>query len=202
MFFKAGRIDAQLLCGPEVLRTSEAAETRCGLGQVRRLLQGVRVRALHVVFAPEAMRPLLLALVRIENASAAVRVVEYTEMWQVAGGAYAVAPGAAEVATPAGRRALAEVGSAIRARAPETAPRGGLSLALRIPIPPHRVRDLAFAYAAPEPGEDPAGLIRAFRGQVREELARSVRRWRGLVDPADPVPDYRRRAATLGTCGC
>jgi hypothetical protein len=197
VFFGGGRIDAQLLCGPEVLRTSDPAETRCGLAQVRRLLQGERVRAAHVVFAPEVARPLLLALVRVHNASAEARVVDYTEIWEVGAGVYTAAPGGAELATAAGRRALAEVSSAIRGRAPEAAPPGGLALALRIPLPAGAVRELAFAYAAPDAGDDAGALIRAFRGHVRAELVRTVRRWQCVVDAADPVADYRRRAATL-----
>jgi hypothetical protein len=200
VFFQAGRIDAQLLCGPEVLRTSEPAGTWCGLAQVRRLLAGVKVRVLHVVFAPQVPRPLLLALVRIANESREPHVVDYTEMWQIGSGEYATGPGAAELSTPAGRRALAEVSSAIRAHAPEAEPAGGLALDLRIPIPAGAVRELAFAYAAPGPEEDPGAVVRAFRGRVREELLLVTRHWLRSVDPTDPVADYRRRAATLAAC--
>jgi hypothetical protein len=201
VFFKAGRIDAQILCGPEVLRTSDAEDVRCGLAQVRRVVAGERVRAVHVVFAPEVRRPLLLGLVRLRNADVEARIFEYTEMWQVGGGAYATGSGAAELATASGRRVLAEAASAIRARAPEDPPSGGLALGLRVPVPAGAVRELAFAYAAPEADDDPGALIRAFRGQVRAELVRVARRWAGVVDPADPVSDYRKRAATLGACG-
>ncbi len=199
MFFKAGRIDAQILAGPDVLRTANASEVRCGLAQVRRLIVWGPLRVAHVVFAPAAPRPLLLGLVRLHNVSAEPLVLEYTELWEVGSGAYRVAAAAAEVRTPEGVRALADASSAIRARAPEAAPARGLALDVHLALPPGAVRHLEFAYVAPSDDDvAPELLVAAFRGEARAELARTVRLWRErLAGARDPLAEYAQAVATL-----
>ncbi len=198
MRFKGGRIDAQILCEGEILRTAEPVSRGFGLAQARRLLGGPRLSALHVVFAPLEPRPLLLGLVRLRNGADEPLIVSYTELWEVRAGSYRTAPGAAELSGPEGVRALAEVGSVIRARAPEPAPSRGLALDLCIPLPPRATRYLSFAYAAPEPGEEAGALVSSWRGDAATELARAVRGWRQrLGDCPDPIGAYRREAGSF-----
>jgi hypothetical protein len=202
VFFHGGRVDAQILAGPNVLRTANATRTRCGLAQVRRLIESGPLLVAHVVFAPMVARPLLLGLVRLRNAGAAPLVLDYTELWEVGAGAYRVTAAAAELRTPEGVRALADASSAIRARAPEAAPARGLALDLRIALPPRETRHLEFAYVAP--GADdvaPELLVAAFRGGVRLELARTASAWlRRLAAAGDPLAEYAKAVATLPAC--
>jgi hypothetical protein len=195
VYLSAGRIDALLLCQGRLLRTSDPLRTRFGLAQVRRGLAHGDLRAAHLVFAPDAARPLLLGLVRLENSGDGPLALEYTETWAVSGDEYRAAAGACERRTAAGVCALADVALAVRAFPPEPPPGDGLALALRLLLPPHSVRELHFAYVAPGPDDPPAALVRAWRGRVPEELARSVRAWRGRVgDAPEPVAAYRLRA--------
>jgi hypothetical protein len=194
VYLSAGRIDALLLCQGRVLRTSDPLRTRFGLAQVRRELSHGDLRAVHVVFAPDAARPLLLGLVRLANTGAAPLALEYTEIWAVSGDEYRAAAGACERRTADGVRALADVSLAVRAFPPDPPPAEGLALALRLLLPPHSVRELHFAYAAPGAEDPAAALVRAWRGRVPEELARSVRSWRERVaGAAEPVAAYRLR---------
>jgi hypothetical protein len=91
---------------------------------------------------------------------------------------------------------VADVSLVMRSRVPDPPPRAGLALELRLLLPPHSLRELHFAYAAPGPEHPPAALVRAWRGRVPEELARSVRAWSArLGDVPSPVAAYRRAAA-------
>ncbi len=181
-----------------MLRTSEPDRVDFGLAQVRRLLVSPSLRALHVVFAPSVPRPLLLGLVRLENTSAEALAVDYTETWDVSAGSWHTAPGACERRGPGGVRALAEASIGIRAAGPEPPPRVGLALDVRIGLPPHAVRELSFAYVATPPDQSAPSLVRAFRGDVADELARTVRGWLERLGPGgSPVAGYRERIATL-----
>jgi hypothetical protein len=196
VYLSASRIDALLVCRGRVLRTSDPLRTRFGLAQVRRELGSGALRALHVIFAPDAARPLLLGLVRLENAGDEPFAVAYTETWAVSGTGYRAAAGACERHTAEGVRALADVSLAVRAFAREEAPGTGLALEVQLLLPPHSRRELHFAYAAPGPDDPPAMLVRAWRGRVPAELERSARHWRAaLGDAAAPVAAYRARAA-------
>jgi hypothetical protein len=199
VFLSAGRIDALIVCRGNVLRTANPLRTRFGLAQVRRDLAAGALSAVHVVFAPDAQRPLLLGLVRLANAGGEPLALEYTETWAVSGSEYRAAAGACERRTADGIRALADVSFALRASAPERAPRDGLALQLRMLLPPRSLRELHFAYAAPGPDEPAGGLIRAWRGTVPDELARSAAHWlEQLAGSENPVADYRECAARSG----
>lgn len=178
-----------------MLRTADPLHTRFGLAQVRRELAAGALRALHLVFAPDAERPLLLGLARLENRGDAPLALEYSETWEVEGDEYRAAAGACERRTADGTRALAEVSLAVRARAPEPPPRSGLALEVRLLLPPRSRRELHFAYAAPGPDDPPAALVRAWRGRVPGELERSAKVWSERVaGSADPVAAYRTQA--------
>jgi hypothetical protein len=195
VYLSAGRIDALLVCAGQVLRTADPLRTRFGLAQVRRELALGALRALHLIFAPDASRPLLLGIAQLRNAGDSPLVLAYTETWEVEGGDYRAAEGACERLTPDGALALAEVSLAVRARAPEPPPRTGLALQLKLLLPPRSRRELHFAYAAPGLGDSPANLVRAWRGRVAEELARSVRLWQQRIgDAPSPIEAYRARA--------
>ncbi len=194
VWFAGGRIDALALCGPDVLRTADPELTQFGVAQVRRLCAARNARMAHVLFCPHTPRPLLLGLVWLENRAADPLLLRYTETWDVPG-AYGAAEGACERQGPDGLRVLAEVGAAVRARPPQDAGERGLALDLRIVLPPHARRSLGFAYAAPEPEDDPRGLVRAWRGDVAAELAHTVGAWLDeLGSPKDPVAAYREAA--------
>jgi hypothetical protein len=194
-----GRIDALVLCEGVVLRTAAPEVIRYGVAQVRRLVESPALRLLHVVFAPSRPRPVLLGVARLANRLTRPLALEYTETWGVVGEAGAPAEGACEIHTPQGIRALAEASVAIRARPPEDPPRHGLLLGLRLGLPPRTRRDLAFAYAAPEPGEAAAPLVRAWRGAVAAELEHSVERWREALGGApDLVHAYRQAVEAAG----
>lgn len=178
-----------------MLRTAEARAWSCGLAQVRRLLEADVLRVVHVVFAPAVPRSLLLGLARLYNSGAEPLVVEYTELWEVGAGAYRGTAGACEREAGSGRVALADLSSAVRARAPREPPRRGLALDVTLAVPGGEARQLAFGYVAPEPDADPSLLVRAFRGEVRAELERTAAHWlERLAGVADPVAAYRRAA--------
>jgi hypothetical protein len=191
VFFQGGEISA-LVAGPgEVLRVSEADRVSVGLAQVRRVLERELFGLVHVVFAPAVPRPLLLALVRLRNRSQELVQLDYSELWDLPGGALRVYPGACERTTPAGDRALADAGMSIRAHTPDPPPRDGLALTLRLVLPPDSQRELAFAYAAPDPGEPAAAMVQAWRGDVAGELARTVRRWQARFPAPNTLDAYR-----------
>ncbi|MFQ5515777.1 MAG: hypothetical protein ACE5FG_15315 [Myxococcota bacterium] len=197
MHFAGGDIDALIVSEGIVLRTADPDATLFGVAQVRRMLAGGAISATHLVFAPTTPRPLLLALVRLNNHAARPVRVDYTELWDVKGAAPCAGAGAVSCETPEGARALADASLAVRAVPPE-GKSGGLALDLRIALPPASRRELCFAYAAPPPDESPALLVRAWRGDVAAELSRTVA---GFVETLgaeeDPVEAYRRWAATL-----
>lgn len=195
MWFEGGRIDTLVRCGGALLSTSSGASTQVGIAQVRRQAANETLSVTHVLFAPIEPRPLLLAVVELENRSDAPLRVDYTELWDVAGSETHAAPGACVCETEAGRRALAEASVAIRAKAPQPLPTQGLALDLRIGLAPRATRPLAFAYAAPGPNEDPAVLVQAWRGEVRSALERTVAHWLQQLegrDGPDLIERYRQ----------
>ena len=182
-----------MLCQGAVFRTAEPDSTHFGVAQVRRLLLALPLRIVHVVFAPAAPRPILLGLVRLENRGARPLGIQYSELWGVQGSDYRTGPGACSCETAEGTRALADASSVVRARPPGSAPRKGLALDLRFVLPPDSRRHLCFAYAAPEPGEGPELMVRAWRGEAAGELERSVASWlERLRKEPDPIAAYRR----------
>lgn len=150
------------------------------------------MRVLHLLFAPIRPRPLLLALVRLHNPGRELLQLDYTELWDLPIREPLARPGACLCRLPSGERALADLGSAIRGRTPEPPPSRGLALAMRLLLPPGEMRELSFAYAAPEAPEPAAALVRAWRGGVRDELEETVGSWREALGQADPVAAYRR----------
>ena len=196
MRFAGGSIGSLLVCGTDLLRTSKPQSTRCGLGQVRRLLESPDLQVAHVVFAPERPRPLLLGLVRLESRSDELLQIAYSELWDLPGANVRAAEGTCLCDTADGRRALADAGLAIRGRAPDPLPRAGLALEMRLILPPGERRDLSFVYAAPKPSEEPAALVRAWRGSVEAELAATVRSWRERLGAhANSLRAYRVEAS-------
>jgi hypothetical protein len=173
--FAGGRIDALVRSEGAVLSTRSPEATLFGVGQVRRLLRTPALELLHVVFAPTAPRPALLALVRLESRSDEPLALEYTETWDVPAGEYRVASAAAERRFGGHVLALAEASSATRAMAPEAAPTRGLALDVTLAVPPRARRHLAWAYVAVPEEEDASDLVRALRGEVAEELLRAGR---------------------------
>ncbi len=191
---EGGRIDALVRTQGVVLRTARPAATELGLAQVRRAAVWRGLAVLHVIFAPVLPRPLLLSCVRLHNRTGEALALDYTELWEIRGEQVSMAEGACSCLTPRGERALADVSAGIRARAPEPLPGTGLALELRMVLPPDATRELSFAYAAPEPGESAAALVRAWRGDAARELERTVRDWmRELAGEADPLAEYRLR---------
>ena len=144
-----------------------------------------------MIFAPTAARPLLLGLVRVRNGSNELVRVDYTELWDLSGERVPSGAGAATCRLPAGKRALADAGTAIRARLPKRRLEHGLALELVLPLPPRATRELWFCYAAPGPDESAATLVRAWRGQVAGELARC---WRAYPHEPNSVAAYRVQA--------
>jgi hypothetical protein len=194
VYLSAGRIDALLVCRGRLARTADPQRTRFGLAQVRRYVSAGELSAVHVIFAPDSDRPLLLGIARLCNASAEPLAVEYTETWAVAGSDYREAAGACERRTGDGMRALAELSLASSAVAVEPPRREGLALRLNLLLPPHSRRELHFAYAAPALDEPADALIRAWRGRVPQELAQSVASWSRRLGPGDaPVAAYREQ---------
>jgi len=145
------------------------------VGQVRRLLRTPLLELLHVVFAPTTPRPALLALVRIQSLSAEPLALEYTETWDVPAGEYRVAHAACERRFGGHVLALAEASAATRAKAPETAPTRGLALDVTLAVPSRARRHLAWAYVAVAEEDDAGELVRAWRGEVADELRRAGR---------------------------
>lgn len=159
---------------------------------MRRRIETPELALVHVLFAPQRARPLLLALVRLENRGGELLDLAYTELWDLPGRAIRAHEGACACDTEQGARALADAGAGIRGRAPDPLPRSGLALELRVQIPPGERRQLSFAYAAPEPDEDPAVLVRAWRADVAHELVRTVRVWsQRLGEQTNSVAAYR-----------
>ncbi|HTO06943.1 MAG TPA: hypothetical protein VMR86_07765 [Myxococcota bacterium] len=184
--FAGARIDALVRCDGAVLTTRAPDATRFGVAQVRRLLTVGALRVTHVVFAPASSRALLLGLARLENAGSELVAVEYTEIWDLPSGEYRVAPAACERRFGGHVFALAEASDATRALAPEAEPARGLALDVTVALPPRAQRQLAFAYAALPDDEDTGALVRAWRGQVPDELVRIGR-------SAASVEAYRER---------
>lgn len=172
MSFAGARIGTLVLCQGEVIKLGPV---RFGPRQARRSLVSEVLRGTHLVFAPLGERPLLLGLVRLENTGPEPICVEYTETWDVRDGVYRAAMGACERRGPDAIWALADASAVVAAVPPEPAPRVGLALDLRIPLASGARRELSFAYVRCEPPEEPASLVRAWRGDVAVELARSVR---------------------------
>lgn len=168
--FAGARIDTLLLCGGAIARPGAV---RFGSRQARRSLTLPGLLGIHVVFAPVSPRPLLLGLVRLLNVCSELIYVEYTETWDVGEGSYRPALGACERRTPHAIWALADASAVVRAVPPGPSPRRGLALDIRIALPPSSRRELCFAYVRCTPPEEPAGLVRAFRGDVLKELERT-----------------------------
>ena len=175
MTFAGGRIDALVRSEGAVLSTRTPEVTLFGVGQVRRLLRTPALELLHVVFAPTAPRPALLALVRIQNRTNEPLALEYTETWDVPAGEYRVAPAACERRFGGHVLALAEASAVSRAIAPDAAPTRGLALDVTLAVPAGARRHLAWAYAAVAEEEDAGELVRAWRGEVADELLRAGR---------------------------
>ncbi len=192
VWFEGGRIDARVRWRGAWLRTAHADRMDVGLGWARRCVFGEGLSLEHLVFAPAEPRPLLLGLAALRNSTDEALVADYGELWGVTGSDASAAPGACVCETGDGRRALADAGIAIRARAPDPPPRSGLALDLRILLPARTTRELSFAYAAPGPNEDPAALVQAWRGGVRVSLETLVAGWlERLADAPEPVTAYR-----------
>jgi hypothetical protein len=190
VWFAGARVDALISAAGRVLRTSAPDAVEFGLAQARRTIESGSLRALHVVFAPYAARPILLGLVRLQNLSAEPLLVHYSELWEVEGTAPRAAEAACVCATEAGERALADVSVAPRARPPEPLPERGLVLDARLVLPPRERRELCFAYAAPETGDLAHLLVRAWRGDVSEELEHTAQAWLERLGE-DPLAGYR-----------
>jgi len=173
--FAGGRIDALVRSEGAVLTTREPEATLFGVGQARRLLRTSAFAILHVVFAPTAPRPALLGWVRLQNETNEPLALEYTETWDVPAGEYRVAPAACERRFGGHVLALAEASAVSRAIAPDVAPTRGLALDVTLAIPPGARRHLAWAYVAVAEEEDPGELVRAWRGEIVDELLRAGR---------------------------
>lgn len=194
---EGGRIDALVRARGAVLRTSEPDAIEFGLAQVRRRVARRGLELEHLIFAPVLPRPLLLACVELRNDTAEPLVLDYTELWELDGEAVESAEGACACRTVRGERALADAGAVIRARAPKPLPLGGLALELRTLLRPGALCALSFAYAAPDPPESPAALVRAWRGDVPGELRRTVREWIARLSDQDrPLDAYRLRVGS------
>jgi hypothetical protein len=163
-----------VLADGSVYATSRPDAVGYGRAQLRRLLCGERFRWIHVAFLPQAPRPILLALVRIENRSDRALVLDYSEIWDVTRRGYREEPGAVVAETAEGPRVLADLGRALRAGPPRDPPAVGLALELRFAIPPRSRRQLAFGHVAAASEPEAAALVRAFRGEVEAELARTA----------------------------
>jgi hypothetical protein len=204
VWLAGGRIDALAASAGEILTTCPRGEVSgaiahvevaYGVAQVRRHVAVRSLALLHLVFAPARPRPLLLGLVRLRNLTRSPLLVHYSELWAIDGAPECGAEGACAGAAAGRICALADVSAAIRARPPLPLPESGLALDARIVLPPSAVRQLAFAYVATEPGTDPATLVRAWRGDVANELARTVA---GFADaaPDDPIAAYLASVAS------
>ncbi len=193
--FAAARIDGLVLCDGDVLRTRTPDETHFGVAQVRRVLRRKNLQMVHLVFAPWGDRPIVFSLVRLRNTSDEPLPLQYTETWDVSQGEYVAGEAACERRwITAETFALADVGTALRAQPPEPPPNAGLALDLRMALPPQSDRQLSFAFVAAQGEEDPATLVRAWRGDVPRELARTLARWERELGTAgsNSVEAYRR----------
>lgn len=199
MHFAGGGIDALLVCRGTVLRSSEPDSTAYGIAQLRRYLAWGPLRVLHLVFAPECERPLLLGLVRLENQGPDLLPVEYSEIWDVRGGDYRAEPGGAERWDVDGVRALADLAVGVRSHSPETASPRGLALDLSLALPPRSRRELCFGYLRGDPGEPVGTTLRAWRGEVRGALAHTVQSWEArLPGGSDPIAAYSAEVSRVG----
>jgi hypothetical protein len=191
--FADGAIGALVMSEGEVGGTGAAEEVRFGLAQVRRICRVGRVRVSHVVFAPREPRPLLLGLVRVANPSDDPVALRYTEHWDVPGGSFRAAEGACERESNGEVRALADAAAVVRARVPEPPPSRGLALDLAVVLPPGSIRDLSFAYVAPQ-GKSSAGrMVRAWRGEVARALTDVVASWLARVGAGSNAVEAFRR---------
>jgi hypothetical protein len=171
-------------CDGAVVTTRDGAATHFGVAQVRRALRARKLQLVHVVFAPEASRAVLLSLVRLENLADEPLALEYTESWDIPAGEYKPASAACERRFGGHVFALAEASAVTRSKPAETAPARGLALDLALALPPRARRHLAFAYVALAEDEDPGEVVRAWRGDVADQLERIGRS--GMT-----VADYR-----------
>ena len=178
-----------------VLRTARAERIAFGVAQVRRELSSGKLRVLHLVFAPFRPRPVLFGIVRLHNTGSTPLGLEYTEVWEISGARTRSDVGACVLETPDGERVLADVSAAVRAAPLQPPPKAGLCLVQRAVLPPRSIRELAFAYAAPPPEDSAAALVRAWRGDVAGELARTVAAWRARMRGTDVLTGYCRWAA-------
>jgi hypothetical protein len=191
--------------GSAILRTSAPSTlTRCGAGLVLRTCESAALRLEHLLFAPDCARPLLLGCATLENLGDDVLVVRHAELWDVPCTDALGEDGACSGRAPRGVRVLAELDPVIRARVPEPLERG-LALDVRFAIPARASRRLCFGYGLPGEEDDPAALVRGWRGSVPDELERTLSRWRTcLADSHDPLSLYRSSvlgAARLGGPG-
>jgi hypothetical protein len=201
VWLAGGRIDTLAACAGEIVTTCPRAVAHVlveyGVAQVRRRVATRTLALLHVVFAPSRPRPLLLGIARLRNLTREPLLVNYSELWAVEAAPARGAEGACVATVIDGECALADASAVIRARPPEPLPESGLALDVRIVLPPGAVRQLTFAYVAAEIGTAPAALVRAWRGDVLGELARTVAAWEKAA-PDDPIATYRARYAASG----
>jgi len=201
VWFEGARLDGLALSAGHVLSTSRPDQVRTGIAQLRRQVELEELRLLHVLFAPDIPRPLLLSLVTLANAGDRAVPVRYTELWEVAPPATgersdeASVEGATFCSTSQGERALADASLAVRARPPEPPAEQGLALEVELLVPPRESRQLAFVFAAPPPDEPAAPLVRAIRGDVAREFERTLTAWLARLDTAQPLPAYREQIA-------
>jgi hypothetical protein len=176
--FAGGRIDAIILSGGAVHRTAQPTGIAEEGPALRRTIEADALRVEHVLFAPSRPRPLRLSLVQLRNAGSDLLIADYTETWDLARSGYRVGEAAAIAETSDGPRVLADASAVPRARPPREPPALGLALDVRLALPPGARRPLCFAYVAPGPDDEPAALVRAWRGDVAAELERSLQAWR------------------------
>lgn len=172
-----GRIDALVSCEGSVLRTSAPHSVHGGLAQLRRGLLSRELAVLHVIFAPTRPRPVLLGLVQLANRTSQPIRLRYSELWDLRGRDLRAEEGACACWIGDREHALADAGLVIRARPPLPLPEVGLALDVELVLPPEARRKLVFAYAAAEPGVSVAALVRAWRGDVQDELVRTASTW-------------------------
>jgi len=190
--FSGGRIDALVSCEGRLLRTSAPDSVHAGLAQVRRGLVSRELAVLHVVFAPMRPRPVLLGLVQLANRTAQPIRLRYSELWDLRGRDPRAEDGACVCWIGEREHALADAGLVIRSRAPEPLPEVGLALDVELVLPPEARRRLVFAYVAAEPDDRAAALVRAWRGDVQDELTRTVASWLARAGgPAGALELYR-----------
>ena len=192
LFLAASRIDAFAAFAGELASTTHGASVRTELGvaQARRTVAASRLSLLHLVFAPARDRPILLAIARLRNRTAEPLLVRYSELWDVRGVSVTAADGVCVGETHGLWLGLADVSAVIRAQPPDPLPPDGLALDVPIVLPPREERQIYFAYACAEDQIELASLVRAFRGDVPAELARTVSLWSRGAHP-DAIDAYR-----------